>query len=70
MAPKDEDELVDMMFTATHEPHPVFIRYPRGPAEGVPLKISRSYLRSAKQKSSSTLRIMADEKSRSFRSAT
>jgi 1-deoxy-D-xylulose-5-phosphate synthase len=38
MAPKDEDELVDMMFTASHEPHPTFIRYPRGPAEGVPIK--------------------------------
>ena len=38
MAPKDEDELVDMMFTATHEPHPTFIRYPRGPAEGVAIK--------------------------------
>jgi 1-deoxy-D-xylulose-5-phosphate synthase len=38
MAPKDEDELVDMMFTATQQPHPAFIRYPRGPAEGVPLK--------------------------------
>src|SRR5437016_166221 len=38
MAPKDEDEMVDMMFTATHERHPTFIRYPRGPAEGVPLK--------------------------------
>jgi 1-deoxy-D-xylulose-5-phosphate synthase len=38
MAPKDEDELVDMMFTATQTPHPTFIRYPRGPAEGVPLK--------------------------------
>jgi 1-deoxy-D-xylulose-5-phosphate synthase len=38
MQPKDEDELVDMMFTATHERHPVFIRYPRGPAEGVPIK--------------------------------
>jgi 1-deoxy-D-xylulose-5-phosphate synthase len=38
MAPKDEDELVDMMFTATHEPHPTFIRYPRGPAEGVQVK--------------------------------
>lgn len=38
MSPKDEDELVDMMFTATHERHPVFIRYPRGPAEGVPIK--------------------------------
>jgi 1-deoxy-D-xylulose-5-phosphate synthase len=38
MAPKDEDELADMMFTATHQKHPVFIRYPRGPAEGVPVK--------------------------------
>jgi 1-deoxy-D-xylulose-5-phosphate synthase len=38
MAPKDEDELVDMMFTATHEHHPTFIRYPRGPAEGVAIK--------------------------------
>src|SRR6516164_9165844 len=38
MAPKDEDELVDMMFTATHERHPTFIRYPRGPAEGVSVK--------------------------------
>jgi 1-deoxy-D-xylulose-5-phosphate synthase len=38
MAPKDEDELVDMMFTATHERHPTFIRYPRGPAEGIPIK--------------------------------
>ncbi|MHB1310199.1 MAG: transketolase C-terminal domain-containing protein, partial [Limisphaerales bacterium] len=38
MAPGDEDELVDMMFTATHQKHPVFIRYPRGPAEGVVLK--------------------------------
>lgn len=38
MAPKDEDELVDMMFTASHEQHPTFIRYPRGPAEGVPIK--------------------------------
>jgi len=38
MAPKDEDELVDMMFTATHQRHPVFIRYPRGPGEGVPIK--------------------------------
>jgi 1-deoxy-D-xylulose-5-phosphate synthase len=38
MQPKDEDELVDMMFTATHIKHPTFIRYPRGPAEGVPIK--------------------------------
>ncbi|HVR36029.1 MAG TPA: transketolase C-terminal domain-containing protein, partial [Methylomirabilota bacterium] len=38
MQPKDEDELVDMMFTATHQKHAVFIRYPRGAAEGVPIK--------------------------------
>ncbi|MDB6041182.1 MAG: dxs [Verrucomicrobiales bacterium] len=38
MAPKDEDELVDMMFTASMQPHPTFIRYPRGNAEGVPIK--------------------------------
>ena len=38
MAPKDEDELVDMMFTATLQKHPIFIRYPRGAGEGVPIK--------------------------------
>ncbi len=38
MAPKDEDELADMLFTATHTPHPVFIRYPRGAGEGTPVK--------------------------------
>ena len=38
MAPANEDELADMMFTATHENHPTFIRYPRGAAEGVPIK--------------------------------
>ncbi len=38
MAPKDEDELADMMFTATLEKHACFIRYPRGAAEGVPVK--------------------------------
>jgi 1-deoxy-D-xylulose-5-phosphate synthase len=38
MAPKDEDELADMMFTATHQKHPAFIRFPRGPGEGVPRK--------------------------------
>src|SRR5690606_10798209 len=38
MAPADEDELQDMMFTATLQSHPVAIRYPRGPAEGVPTK--------------------------------
>ncbi|MGD1086876.1 MAG: 1-deoxy-D-xylulose-5-phosphate synthase [Verrucomicrobiota bacterium] len=38
MAPRNEDELADMMFTATHQKHPVFIRYPRGPGEGAPVK--------------------------------
>ena len=38
MAPANEDELADMMFTATKANHPVFIRYPRGTAEGVPVK--------------------------------
>ncbi len=38
MAPANEDELVDMMFTASQTPHPTFIRYPRGAAEGVPIK--------------------------------
>ncbi|HTG43252.1 MAG TPA: 1-deoxy-D-xylulose-5-phosphate synthase, partial [Verrucomicrobiae bacterium] len=38
MAPKDEDEFVDMIFTATMQKHPVAIRYPRGAGEGVPIK--------------------------------
>jgi 1-deoxy-D-xylulose-5-phosphate synthase len=38
MAPKDEDEFQDMLFTASLQTHPCFIRYPRGPAVGVPLK--------------------------------
>jgi 1-deoxy-D-xylulose-5-phosphate synthase len=38
MQPKDEDELADMMATALTLNQPVFIRYPRGAAEGVPLK--------------------------------
>ncbi len=38
MAPRNEDELADMMFTATHSKHPIFIRYPRGAGEGVTIK--------------------------------
>src|SRR5438552_3787820 len=38
MAPKDEDELADMMFTASHEPQHTLLRYPRGPGLGVPIK--------------------------------
>jgi 1-deoxy-D-xylulose-5-phosphate synthase len=48
MAPKDEDELQDMMFTATHEKHPAFIRYPRGAAEGVPIKDQPKLLETGK----------------------
>ncbi len=38
MAPAHEDELQDMMFTATLQNQPVAIRYPRGNAEGVAIK--------------------------------
>jgi len=38
LAPKDEDELCDMLWTALHHRGPVMIRYPRGAGEGVPLK--------------------------------
>ncbi len=38
MAPQNEDELVDMLFTATRQKLPVFIRYPRGNGEGVAIK--------------------------------
>ena len=38
MAPANEDELADMMYTAATMNHPAFIRYPRGTAEGVPVK--------------------------------
>lgn len=38
MQAKDEDELVDMMHTALQHKGPAFIRYPRGPGEGVVIK--------------------------------
>jgi len=37
MSPKDEDELKNMIFTATKIPHPSAIRYPRGAGLGVSL---------------------------------
>lgn len=37
MAPKNENELQHMLYTAFHVHGPVAIRYPRGAAEGVPL---------------------------------
>ncbi|MDF9826186.1 1-deoxy-D-xylulose-5-phosphate synthase [Ereboglobus sp. PH5-10] len=44
MQPKDEDELVDMMHTALTANAPMFIRYPRGAAQGVPVKAEPSAL--------------------------
>jgi 1-deoxy-D-xylulose-5-phosphate synthase len=39
MAPRDESELRDMLYTAVmHEGGPVAVRYPRGAGVGVPLK--------------------------------
>lgn len=38
MDPKDEDELADMMFTATLQPGPCAIRYPRGIGPGSVVK--------------------------------
>ncbi len=40
MAPKDEAELQQMLFTAVHHDGPVVLRYPRGAGEGVPLAMS------------------------------
>ncbi len=38
MQPKDEDELVDMLWTSLQARSPTFIRYPRGAGQGVPIK--------------------------------
>ncbi len=40
MQPVNEDELADMLYTATESRKPCFIRYPRGKAVGVPVKES------------------------------
>jgi len=41
MAPKDEDELVDMLYTMLHyEEGPITVRYPKGSVVGVPIKES------------------------------
>lgn len=44
MAPANEDELVDMMHTGLKHQGPAFIRYPRGAAEGVPIKATPTQL--------------------------
>ncbi len=38
MQPKDEDELVDLLYTSVELPSPTFIRYPRGAGLGVKIK--------------------------------
>ena len=38
MQPTNEDELADMLYTSVYSGKPCFIRYPRGKAEGVPMK--------------------------------
>jgi 1-deoxy-D-xylulose-5-phosphate synthase len=38
MAPKDEDELADMLFTAMQHQGPIAIRFPRGVGPGTPVK--------------------------------
>lgn len=38
MQPRDEDEQVDMLYSALKYKKPVFIRWPRGAAEGTPIK--------------------------------
>lgn len=38
MQPSNEDELCDMLWTSINSGRPCFIRYPRGKAEGVPVK--------------------------------
>jgi len=44
MAPKDENELQHMLFTACSQPLPVAIRYPRGAGEGVKMDAQPSRL--------------------------
>lgn len=44
MQPKDEDELVDMLWTSLQTQQPTFIRYPRGNGTGVPIKKKPSIL--------------------------
>jgi len=50
MAPADEDELADMMATGLAHDGPAFIRYPRGAAEGVPMKHAPGLLKIGRAK--------------------
>ncbi len=44
MQPKDEDELVDMLWTSLHTSNPTFIRYPRGGAVGATIKDEAEFI--------------------------
>lgn len=50
MQPSNEDELTDMLWTAIEAKAPVFIRYPRGKAEGVKIKDAPQKLELGKAK--------------------
>lgn len=50
MAPSDENELLDMLYTAFHIDGPVAIRYPRGAGEGVKISAKRQRLEIGKSK--------------------
>lgn len=50
MAPADENELLDMLYTAFHVDGPVAIRYPRGAGEGVQISERRQLLEIGKAK--------------------
>lgn len=47
-APKDENELQHLLFTATQAKHPIAIRYPRGSGVGVSLDTQFKYLPTGK----------------------
>ncbi len=50
MQPSNEDELTDMLWTSIQSKVPAFIRYPRGKAEGVPIKEKPAMLEIGKAK--------------------
>ena len=50
MQPSNEDELADMLWTALNAKAPMFIRYPRGKAEGVAIKETPQLLEIGKAK--------------------
>ena len=70
MAPKDEDELVDMMFTATYQKHPALSAIRAARRKAFRSRTSRSCWRLARPKCCKIFLKMATEKSLCFRWAT